>query len=93
MSQYHTTAEEEAMIIQHWKPSWDSEVLGPKAVKSQLKSVLFLQQHLVSLETFLQNLLKTLNNRMIRFQETIHLGETYDSREYTSASKEKKGSK
>ena len=27
MSQYHPTEEEEAMIIQQWKSSWDSEVL------------------------------------------------------------------
>ena len=59
MQTYHPSDEEEKMIIQNWKSSWDSKILGPISVKTQLKAVLFSQQHSSNLEIFLQNLLKT----------------------------------
>ena len=33
MQTYHPNEEEEKMIIQNWKSSWDSKVLGPTSVK------------------------------------------------------------
>ena len=72
------------MIIQNWKSSWDSKILGPISVKTQLKAVLFSQQHPSKLDFFLQNLLKTLHTRAERLKEVVHLGESYDFREYSN---------
>ena len=57
------TEEEEKIIIQNWKSSWDAKILGPSSVKSQLKAVLFSQQYVNKLETFTKNLLMTLHER------------------------------
>ena len=84
MQTYHPSEEEEKMIIQNWKSSWDSKILGPISVKTQLKTVLFSQQHSQDLEKFLQNLLKTLHARAERLKEVVHLGEQYDFREYSN---------
>ena len=54
---YHPSEEEEKMIIQSWKSSWDSKALGPISVKTQLKAALLSRQSSVSLETFLKSLL------------------------------------
>ena len=78
MQTYHPSDEEEKMIIQNWKSSWDSKILGPISVKTQLKAVLFSQQYSQDLENFLQNLLKTLHTRSERLKEVVHLGEQYE---------------
>ena len=52
MQTYHPSEEEEKMIVQNWKSSWDAKVLGPFQVKSQLKATLFSQQHAANLEIF-----------------------------------------
>ena len=61
--QHHPNLEEQKTIMQNWKSSWESKVLGPSSVKSQLKSVLFSQQHVEKLEIFLDNLCKVLHER------------------------------
>ena len=47
---YSPTAEEEKMIVESWKKTWDEKILGPQQVKTQLKATLFIPQNMVSLE-------------------------------------------
>ena len=38
---YSPTAEEEKMIVESWKKTWDEKILGPQQVKTQLKETIF----------------------------------------------------
>ena len=80
---YSPTAEEEKMIVESWKKSWDEKILGPPQVKTQLKASLFTQQNMASLEIFMKNLLTTLHERMMDHGKTVHFGEKYDYRPYS----------
>ena len=82
--QYNPTIEEQQTIVNYWKTSWDSKVLGPVSVKSQLKQILFSPKHMANLDDFLKNLLKTLFDRAEMYRTTVHLGEQYDFREYSN---------
>ena len=55
----HPSEEEEKMIIQNWKSSWDTKILGPTSVKTQLKAASSSQQSSVNLEIFLRIAVRT----------------------------------
>ena len=54
---YSPTEEEEKMILESWKKSWDDKILGPQQVKTQLKASLFTPKNMTSLDNFMKNLL------------------------------------
>ena len=52
--QHQPTSAEKEMIIKSWKSLLDSDALGFKLVKSQIKRVSFSQQYTENLESFLK---------------------------------------
>ena len=86
---YSPTEEEQRLIMEYWKTTWNEKVLGPTQVKAQLKSTLFSATKTTSLDTFMKNLLCVLHERMIEHEKIVHLGENYDYRAYSNSHSDK----